>query len=440
MKILIGIFIFCLIIVIHEFGHFLFAKLNNVKVNEFSIGMGPKVLEWGKGETKYRIRLLPIGGACMMEGEDEETQDERSFNKASVWARIMIVFGGPLFNFILAFILALLVTSVAGTTLPYITEVYDNSPAAKAGLKNGDTVVEYDGYKISLSDDVYNAAMFRPLTEEGVDITVKDEDGNKKTMTIMPQYYVTDVVGIGIALDSANDDYVVKVDSVVDNMAAKKAGLKKDDIIVSINGKELSKENDIYSNIFCDGKETISLMYERDGETKEVTMTPDTSKATLRCGFVTNRYYEKLDNPFQVVKYSVINVKYWIVTTVRSLGMIFSGRVGLNDLSGPVGIVKMISDDYTTSVESGQNVKEKVYNVVMTMSMMTILLSANIGVMNLIPLPALDGGRLFFLIIEVIRRKKVNQNIEGTIHFVGLMLLFLLMLVIMGNDIIKIIR
>ena len=136
----------------------------------------------------------------------------------------------------------------------------------------------------------------------------------------------------------------------------------------------------------------------------------------------------------------MINVKYWIVTTIRSIGMIVKGRVSLNDLSGPVGIVKMISDDYTASVENGRSVKEKIYNVAMTMCMMTILLSANIGVMNLIPLPALDGGRLFFLIIEVIRRKKINQNVEGTIHFVGLMLLFVLMFVIMGNDILKLVR
>ena len=120
--------------------------------------------------------------------------------------------------------------------------------------------------------------------------------------------------------------------------------------------------------------------------------------------------------------------------------MIAKGNVSLNDLSGPVGIVKMISDDYTASVEYGKTVAEKIYNVVMTMSTMTILLSANIGVMNLIPLPALDGGRLFFLIIEAIRRKKIDQKIEGTIHFVGLLLLFLLMIVIMGNDIFKIIK
>ena len=162
MKFLVAVLIFCAIIIIHEFGHFLFAKLSNVKVNEFSIGMGPKLFEWGKGETKYRIRLLPIGGACMMEGEDEESTHERSFNSASVWARILIVFGGPLFNFILAFLLALIVTAVAGTDLPYITSVYDNSPAAKAGLKDGVTVTEYDGYKVSLSDDVYNAALFKP--------------------------------------------------------------------------------------------------------------------------------------------------------------------------------------------------------------------------------------------------------------------------------------
>lgn len=438
MKFLVAVLIFCAIIIIHEFGHFLFAKLSNVKVNEFSIGMGPKLFEWGKGETKYRIRLLPIGGACMMEGEDEESTHERSFNSASVWARILIVFGGPLFNFILAFLLALIVTAVAGTDLPYITSVYDNSPAAKAGLKDGVTVTEYDGYKVSLSDDVYNAALFKPLTKDGVDIKVKDADGKEQVITMYPQYYFMDVIGITISYDEKTSE--AKVDSVTKDSPAYKAGIEEGDVITKVKDSVLDKDNDIFANLFCDGEEDVVISVSRDDKELEFTMEPDTDGATLRCGFATNLNYEKLDNPLQVVKYSVINVKYWIVTTIRSIGMIVKGRVSLNDLSGPVGIVKMISDDYTASVENGRSVKEKIYNVAMTMCMMTILLSANIGVMNLIPLPALDGGRLFFLIIEVIRRKKINQNVEGTIHFVGLMLLFVLMFVIMGNDILKLVR
>ena len=436
MKFLIAVFIFCLIVVIHELGHFLFAKLNNVKVNEFSIGMGPKLFEWGKGETKYRIRLLPIGGACMMEGEDEEVEDERSFNKASVLGRISIVAAGPIFNFILAFILALLVTSIAGTNKPYILSVYENSPAKEAGLKENVLVTEYNGYKVSLGDDVYNASFFKPISKDGVEIKYI-ENGEEKTITMYPEYYFTEAIGTSIAIDESKD-YKVLIDSVVENSPAMKAGLKEKDIIVSINGNKLSKDNSVYNYLFCDGKEKINIVYLRDGKETSVDITPDVSKATLRCGFQSNLSYEKLSGPLEVVKYSVISVKYWIVTTLRSLGMIFKGNVTINDLSGPVGIVKMIGDNYTSSVEAGVNIKEKLLNVTMTMSMMTILLSANIGVMNLVPLPALDGGRLVFLFIELITRKKVNQKIEGMVHFIGLMLLFLLMIVIMGNDLLKI--
>lgn len=255
-----------------------------------------------------------------------------------------------------------------------------------------------------------------------------------------PQYYITDVTGLNIAINTKDGGYSIEVTDVKEGSGADKAGIKKGDIITTINGEKISKENDIYANIFCDGKSDIAIDVDREGKSLSFSITPDTDGSALRCGFAANLAYEKLSNPFQVVKYSVINVKYWIVTTVRSLGMIVKGDVTLNDLSGPVGIVKMISDDYTSSVENGENVKEKVYNVVMTMSMMTILLSANIGVMNLIPLPALDGGRLFFLLIELITRKKVNQKIEGMVHFIGLMLLMLLMFVIMGNDIIKLVR
>lgn len=439
MKFLIAILIFCAIIIVHEFGHFLFAKLNHVTVNEFAIGMGPKLFEWGKGETKYTIRLFPIGGACMMLGEDEDMEDAHAFNNAGVLGRISIVFGGPLFNFLMAFVFALIVTIFAGANKPYITQIYDNSPAAQADLPQGALITKYNGYSVSLGNDVYNATTFKPLTKDGVKITYKYE-GKEYTKTMKPQYYITDVTGLNIAINTKDGGYSIEVTDVKEGSGADKAGIKKGDIITTINGEKISKENDIYANIFCDGKSDIAIDVDREGKSLSFLITPDTDGSALRCGFAANLAYEKLSNPFQVVKYSVINVKYWIVTTVRSLGMIVKGDVTLNDLSGPVGIVKMISDDYTSSVENGENVKEKVYNVVMTMSMMTILLSANIGVMNLIPLPALDGGRLFFLLIELITRKKVNQKIEGMVHFIGLMLLMLLMFVIMGNDIIKLVR
>lgn len=439
MKFLVAIFIFCLIIIIHELGHFLFAKLNHVKVNEFAIGMGPKLFEWGKGETKYTIRLLPIGGACMMLGEDEEMEDERAFNNASLLARISIVFGGPLFNFILAFIMALVVTICVGTDKPYIKDVYDNSPAAKAGITEGALIKEYNGYKISLSDDVYNSTLFKPLNGDDVEMTY-ELDGKTKTVKITPSYYFTDLTGVNIAINKKDDGYKIIVTSVVEGSSAEKAGIKKDDIILAVDGEELSEDNPVEAHIFNDGTRDIVLTVKSGEAVNDITLKPDTDNATFKCGFSPDLAYHKLSNPIQVVKYSAISVKYWIVTTVRSIGMIIKGDVSLNDLSGPVGIVKMISDDYTASVENGINLKEKVFNVLMTMSMMTILLSANIGVMNLIPLPALDGGRLLFLAIELVRRKKANQQVEGMVHFVGLMLLMLLMFVVMGNDIVKLIK
>lgn len=342
MKILIAIIMFSLIILFHELGHFLLAKKNKIRVNEFCLGLGPTIVGFTKGETKYSIKLLPFGGACMMEGEDGDSEDSGAFNNKSVWARMAVVAAGPFFNFVMAFIFALIVIGVAGFDRPVIVGVMDGYPAQEAGMQAGDTIVELNGKNI-----------------------------------------------------------------------------------------HLYREVSVYTFFHAD--ETIDITYERDGEKHQCTITPHFDEESQRYMFgIYGNTMRERGNVFETVQYSFYEIKYWISTTVESLKMLVTGQVGVNDLSGPVGIVDNIGDVIEESESTGG-----MLNVVLTLLNYSIMLSANLGIMNLLPIPALDGGRLVFLVVEAIRGKKVNPEKEGFVHFVGLMLLLLLMVVVMFNDIRK---
>lgn len=339
MKFVIAILLFSIIILFHELGHFLLAKKNGIRVNEFSLGLGPTLVGFTKGETKYSIKLLPFGGACMMEGEDGDSEDERSFQKKSVWARISVVAAGPIFNFIMAFVFAFILILCIGYDKPVVYDVVEDYPAAEAGMEAGDTIISMNGKRIHFYREVSLYSYFHP-------------------------------------------------------------------------GKD------------------ISIVYERDGERQETTLIPlyVEDEGRYMIGLYGSGLREK-GNVLESLQYSVYELKYWISTTIESLKMLVTGRVGVNEMSGPVGIVKTIGDTYDESKTDGA------YMVFLNMLNIAILLSANLGVMNLLPIPALDGGRLLFLIIEAIRRKRIDPEKEGMVHFVGLMLLMALMVFVMFNDI-----
>lgn len=339
MKIIIAILIFSIIIIFHELGHFLLAKANGIRVNEFCLGLGPKLIGITRGETTYSIHLFPIGGACIMEGEDEESNDSRAFGKKSVWARISVVAAGPVFNFLMAFVFAFILLCNIGYDLPVLSDVTEGYPAEAAGLEAGDTIVKINHSKIHFFRDISAYTQFHP-------------------------------------------------------------------------------------------GETVTVTYERDGERYEAELTPQYNEEYGYYmygiqGSAEKTYGSVLEN----LKYSVYEVKYWINVTLNSLKALVTGQVGVNEMSGPVGIVNMIGDSYEESVTYGY------YTAFLQMLYITIFLSANLGVMNLLPLPALDGGRLLFMVIEVIRGKRVDPDKEGMVHFVGMMLLFALMFFTFFNDI-----
>lgn len=341
MKFIIAIIMFSVIILFHELGHFLLAKKNGIRVNEFCLGLGPTLFGKEIGETKYSVKLFPFGGACMMEGEDAESDDKRAFGQKSVWARISVVVAGPVFNFIMAYILAVILLCCIGIDKPVVSDVIEGYSAEAAGLQAGDVIVKINNKPVHFYREVSMYNFFHP--GEQMDVTY-ERDGEKITSVINPTY------------DEESGRYLIG----------------------------------------------IKTKYEREKES-----------------FLTN------------IKYGLYEVKYWIWTSIESLKMLVTGRVSVNELSGPVGIVKTIGDTYEESKSDG------IFYIFINMINFSILLSANLGVMNLLPLPALDGGRLVFLIIEAIRRKKVDPEKEGMVHFVGIVILMGLMVLVMFNDIRK---
>lgn len=364
MGIVFFILIFCVVVVTHEFGHFIVAKANGIHVVEFSIGMGPTLLHFDRNGTRYSLKLLPIGGACMFEGEDGiyqetaieagETKTEqpdfivkgkygKAFPDAPVFARMATVLAGPIFNFILAFFLSLFIVGSIGTDLPVVGSVLEGGGAEAAGMKPGDVIIKLNRHNIHLFREISIEAML--------------SDGSP-----------------------------------------------------------------------------VHVTYERDGELYDTVLTPVYSQEAGRYyyGISMAGGYTKLSPP-KVILYSGYEVKYWIDTTIKSLGMLLSGKAGVKDLSGPVGMADTVGDIYTESKADGA------FYVWLNMLNFAILLSANLGVLNLIPFPALDGGRIFIYLIELIRRKPLPLEKEGIINFVGFALLMLLMVVVLYNDIARIV-
>lgn len=423
LNILVAIIIFSVIVVFHELGHFLLAKKNGIEVTEFSLGMGPRLLSTVKGNTRYSLKLFPIGGSCMMVGEDGEEDGPGSFGHASVWGRISVVAAGPIFNFILAFVFALVITSVMGYDPPKVLSVEENSPAEEAGLQVGDIITSFQGKHISIGRDISLYESLYGMQQDQINMTVK-RDGKKIDLNFKAASEKKYMLGFSYVPDGEPEITEVFVDG-----AMMKAGVLAGDVITAVDGTKVStgEELQTYLGEHPLGENAVTITVSRDGKEKEFTVQP-TVRTQVSTGFVYNLYREKT-NFFGVLKYSAVEVRYWISSTIDSLGLLIKGTFRVNDLSGPVGIVDAIGSSVEEAKSEG--------TVVMWMQMFywAILLSANLGVMNLLPLPALDGGRLVFLLIEAVTKKKVNPNIEGMIHFAGFVLLMALMVFVFMNDI-----
>ncbi|MDO4490297.1 MAG: RIP metalloprotease RseP [Lachnospiraceae bacterium] len=428
MKFLLGIIVLSAVIFFHELGHFLLAKASGIVVNEFAFGMGPRILSFEKGGTIYAWRLLPFGGMCAMQGEDEEEDTlPGCFNAAPVWNRIAVVFAGPFFNFVMAFLLSVIVIGAVGTDPALVVEVGEDSPAQEAGLQPGDLILSYEGNGIANGREMYTDMELDGVPLDSVDLIVK-RDGEKLKISYAPEVTTRYMLGYYYNQDP---DAKAEVTGLVRGYPMEAAGFQPGDILTEVNGVAISSQKELqqyWEEHPIDGS-VISVTADRNGErvTAEITPVEDTSAAL---GFSFNLAREKL-SPIGVLKASFGEISYWIHVTVKSLGTLISGQFSVKDMSGPVGVVTAMGDTYEEVKSEGAIV------ILLTFLNFAILLSANLGIMNLLPLPALDGGRLVFLIIEAILGRPLNRKFENYVHVAGFLLLMLFMVFIMYNDIMK---
>lgn len=427
MNIVVSIIIFSIIIIIHELGHFLLAKKNGIGVVEFSVGLGPRLFSFQKGETRYSLKALPFGGSCMMLGEDATIEDEKAFNKKPVWARISVIAAGPIFNFILAFILALFIVGLVGYDPATVVQVQSNSPASEMGLLPGDRITKINNKNIQIGRELSSYLQFHTMTDEPVEITYL-RDGKKHEASLQPAKTKTYLMGFYYE----PTEQKAAVINVNEGMPIAESGIGIGDIITGVDGEAINSGLELsqyFQNNPID-ETSIILTYEREGKENTTVVTPQFIEESYKLGFSHNLGRIKTTIP-GVIKYSAVEVKYFIVTTVQGLGQLISGKVSRDDIAGPVGIVGYIGDTYEQSRVDG------FLSIFLNLAYITILISANLGVMNLLPIPALDGGRLIFLFLEVLRGKPIDQEKEGIVHAIGLVLLMILMIFIMFNDISK---
>lgn len=364
------IIILSVLVVSHEFGHFLLARVNGIRVLEFSIGMGPTLLHFTKNGTKFCIKLFPIGGSCMYDGEpnaefsgidnDKEEGDKTvevekrlpfdegkapgiPFIQANVWARISCVFAGPFFNFILSFIFAMIIVGCAGSDIPVVQ-----------GLTEGRSAIE--------------------------------------------------------------------------------SGIQVGDVITKINGESIHVWRDITLISILNTGEPLSVEYTREGQKGVAEFTPTYSEED-------DRYYMGIEGGttyieckgLKLFKYGWYELIFNFRNTLKSLKSLVMGKLSVDSLGGPVAIAQVVDESYDAVKDYG------VTSVLLTMMNIAMLLSVNLGVVNLLPLPALDGGRLVFLIVEVFRGKPIPPEKEGIVHLVGIILFFILTVFIFYNDIMRIV-
>lgn len=332
-----AILVFAVMIFIHELGHFIAAKAFGVKVNEFALGMGPKLFSHQKGETLYSVRIIPIGGFCAMEGEDTKTADARAFSNKKPLARLIILAAGAFMNILLGFILLFSLTvGEPKTIVPQVESVIDGGAAQEAGLKTNDVVVRANGKRVHITEDLSWAISHNPQENRALHLVVEN-DGQKRTVSITP------------IENNGQYSYGIQLKSV---------------------------ENTVFQTL-------------------------------------ENAWYKTF---------------FYSGVIVDSFISMIRGDIPLSQVSGPVGIVSeignVVEQTRTEGLVGFQNLLS-----------LTILLTINLGVFNLFPLPALDGGRILFVLIELIRRKPLPQEKEALVHFIGFVILIAISILIAFKDV-----
>lgn len=438
--ILIAVALFELIIFFHEGGHFITAKKSGIKVNEFALGMGPKLFGFTKGETTYSFRLFPIGGYCAMEGEDEDSENPRAFNNAKIWKRMIVIIAGAVMNILFGLVLMMITLlpqeQFASTT---VAEFSPSSFTAVTGLQAGDKIVKINDYAVNTSTDFSFALYTLPVSEvDGSELSIYkedcafdlyvratelvDENTTEEQNAALVESLQTAQTEIAKA-DSKDSAY--KVFGEYYNSLADILGKEHADEIPEIEERETRQRYRTDMTVIRDG-EKVDL---QGVDLLTLKKSADDDTPQLQIDFFIEPIEKNVGTLLQQTFASTVSVVRMVWGSL--IGLI-KGQFSLNDMSGPVGIASAITEVAGESLRTS-GFGSAVNSIVYIMMVITI----NLGVVNMLPFPALDGGRFLMLLIEWIFRKPVPRRVESVINTIGLVLLLGLSAVIAVKDVWK---
>lgn len=413
MTIIASILVFSAIVLVHEFGHYKAAKSVGIRVYEFAIGMGPTLFKREKNGTVYSIRAIPIGGFVQMEGEEEDVKTPTSFATKTVWQRFKVIAAGPFMNFVLALALFIIIAfsfGVYGNKVEYVDE---NSNEYAAGLRPGDKIISINGEKAYIWEDIF----YEITNPDKTYYNVKYErDGEIKEAKVNKNY--RKLVGVTSTLVDGKTTTTVSPSDM--SSPAYAAGIKEGDKIVKINDVAVSTWEEIIAQIeLSPENNSVEVSVERDGQIFDYNIVPQTQ--------ISVKFDTQLEKSFvSAIASSAYKTVYYIELMFKTISQLVTGKLGSDALGGPVMVISMVGE----AAESG----------FLSLLNLAAFISINLGFMNLLPIPALDGSKIVFLLVEGIRGKSIPVEKEGYIHFIGFVVLIGFMLFITYKDILRLLR
>ena len=411
LTIIASIIIFSAIVLVHEFGHYKAAKSVGIRVYEFAIGMGPTLYKKEKNGTTYSLRAIPIGGFVQMEGEEEDSKTPTSFGTKTIWQRAKVIAAGPVMNFLLALVLFLIIAFSFGIYGNHVDYIDESSNEYKAGLRTGDKVVSVNGKKAYIWEDI----SFAISSPEQRSYTIEYErDGQIKKTEVEKNYRKI----IGVTSNIINGEMTTIVSPTDMTSPAYKAGIQDGDKVIKINDVDVNTWEQLTSQVE-QSNEPVKVTVERKGEILDYNINLDERIAL--------KFDTRLEKSFMtVISYSMYKTIFYIEYMFVTVGQLITGKVGTDALGGPIMVISMV----------GEAAKDGLLSLIN----FAAFISVNLGFMNLLPIPALDGSKLLFLAIEGIRGKALPAEKEGYIHFVGFVFLMGFMLFIAYKDILRVFR
>lgn len=409
------IFLLGFLVLIHEGGHFLVAKLCKVTVHDFSIGFGPVILKKQIGETLYTIRLLPLGGFVRMEGEEETSNNEGSFSNKSIPQKIAIVLAGGFTNIIFGLIVYFVLVSSTNTYISNIVDEVEVGYGAEiAGIMPGDEIVKVNNTTIHLRTDLEKA--LSSSNGEMLEVQIK-RNNELITLNILPKK--EESKNTGVYFGGIQDTLTSEVKAIYPNSPAQKAGMKENDIITKVNGEDVN--NNPYKVIeLTQNSENDEIIYtiNRKGEEITIKLVPDTIQ-----NYYLGITLAKVEKTFlNNIRYGFWDTIDFSASIIDNLKEIFSGKISTNQLMGPIGISTVVADT--------DGFVDFIY--------LLALVSLSLGVTNLFPIPPLDGWKVVVYLIELIKRGPLDEKIRINIEMLGFAFMILLSIYVAYNDILRI--